>query len=324
MKRRTLLLASAAWATLAAARARAQKEPRRIGWLFHSAPTAVWARVQFEAVSAKLAELGYVVGRDIVFEQYWTDNKDDALPLLARALVVRKPALIFATASPVAAALQKETRSVPILMVNIGEPVEQGFVASLARPGGNITGTTFRYELMHKLVELIHETLPEVRRIALLEDVRFSVSKRVTMRMNEAATALGYKLNVVHLKGTEGLERAYAELARDKTEALILPPQYVGLARTMVDLAMKARIATFGNYRQYAEAGALVCNYTETADGYQRVAVMADKILKGAKPADLPVEEPERMYVAVNQRSAKELGVKIPQSVLLRADVVIE
>jgi len=325
VKRRSLILASGACAALAATRAAAQPAtPRRIGWLFHSSSASTWPRVQFETVNAMLKELGYVVGRDIVLDQRWTENKDDALPHLARELVALNPALIFATSSPVAVALQKETRSVPILLVNVGEPVEQGFVASMARPGGNITGTTFRFELMRKLVELVRDTLPEARRIALLEDERFTVSKRVTTRFGEAARALGYKLNVVHLKGMEGLELAFEELVRDKTQALILPPQYVGQAKTVAALAIKARIASFGNFHAYAEVGALLCNYTKPAEGYQRLAVMADKIFKGAKPADLPVEEPDRLYLVVNQRTAKALGIKVPQSVLLRADEVIE
>ena len=212
----------------------------------------------------------------------------------------------------------------PIVFTNIGEPVEQGFVASLARPGGNITGTTFRFELMNKLVELIRDTLPATSRLALLEDERVLVSKRVTMHASQAASALGYKLNVVRAKGPDDMERALAELVRSKTQVLILPPQYVGIAKQMADLALGARLPTFGSFREFAAAGALLSNYSDSAEGSRRAAGIADKILKGATPAVLLVEEPERLYLAINLRTAKALGIKIPQSVLVRADEVIE
>ena len=303
--------------------AQAAAKPRTIGWLSSGKPDSVYTRDGFEAFTRKLKDLGYVEGRDLAFERRWSGRNALGLPELARGLVELNPAIIVAESSPATAALQKHTLTLPILFANIGEPVEQGFVASLARPGGNITGTTFRFELMRKLAELVRETLPAARRIALLEDERVAVSKRVSMRYGEAATALGYKLDIVPA-GAGEFERAFAELARIKTQALILPPQYFPQAGKLAELATGARLPTFGNYREYAEAGSLVCNHTERAEGYQRVAIMTDRILKGAKPADLPVEEPERMYIVVNRRTARALDIKIPQSVLLRADEVIE
>lgn len=325
MKRRSLIFAAGASAVLTAARAHAQSPatPRRIGWLSTAKPDSPWTRDGFEAFSKKLKDIGYVEGRDLVFERRWAGGAVKTLPEIARNLLALKPALVIAESSPATAALQKETSSVPIVFANIGEPVEQGFVASLARPGANITGTTFRFELMRKLPELVRDTLPEARRIALLEDERFKVSKRVSMRFGEAASALGYKLDIVPA-GSGEFERAFAELTRLRTQVLLLPPQYVGQAGKLSELAMRAKLPAFGNYREYAEAGALLSNYSDRSEGFQRVAVMADKILKGAKPADLPVEEPERMYLAVNLRTARALGIKVPQSVLVRADEVID
>lgn len=177
MKRRSLILASGACAALAATRSSAQPPatPRRIGWLSASGKESAFTKFGFETFAAKLKELGYAEGRDLVFERRWTHGGIENLPQAAQQLVALNPALVIAESSPVTAALQKETRTVPILFASVGEPVEQGFVASLARPEANITGTIFRFELMRKLVELVRDTLPAARRIALLEDERFKV-----------------------------------------------------------------------------------------------------------------------------------------------------
>ena len=325
MKRRSLLLASGASAILSATRTQAQAQslPPKIGWLSIGKRDSNNPGSSFTAFMTKLKELGFVEGRDFVIERRWAAGELEELRDHSRTIVAVKPALIVAAASPTVAAFQKETTTIPILFANVGEPVEQGFVASLARPGGNLTGTTFRFELMRKLPELVRDTLPDVRRLALLEDERYKVSKRVTMRIGEAANALGYKLDVIHA-GAGEFERAFAGLARTKAQVLLLPPQYVAHGVKIASLAMKAKLPTFGNYIEYARDGALMSIYTDAAEGYERIAVMASKILKGAKPADLPVEEPERMYLAVNMRTAKSLGIKIPQSVLVRADKVIE
>ena len=325
MKRRALILATGAGAVLAAAGTNAQSpSPRRIGWLSSGPAENAWSRVGTVAFLAMLKELGYAEGRDFVFESRWANNKVEDLPRLARELLALKPAIVFAESSPVLAVLQKETASVPLLFASIGEPVEQGFITSLSRPGGNITGITWRFELMRKLAELIREALPQAHRVSLLEDERLPVSKRVSMRYGEAASAIGYKLNVVKAKGPDDLVRAFAQVVAMNTQALILPPQFVGVAGQLAELAVKARLPTFGNFREFADSGALVVNYSDRKEAHQRAAVMAVKILKGARPADMPVEEPERMYVIVNQRTARALGIKIPQSVLVRADEVIE
>ena len=181
MNRRDVLLSTlalgaapfGAWAQTAA-------KPRTIGWLSTGKPDSAYTRDSFEAFTKKLKDLGYIEGRDFVVERRWSGGNSLTLPELARGLVELNPAIVIAESSPATAALQKQTRTVPILFANIGEPVEQGFVAGLARPGGNITGTTFRYELMRKLAELVRETLPTARRVALLEDERFAVSKIVS------------------------------------------------------------------------------------------------------------------------------------------------
>jgi putative ABC transport system substrate-binding protein len=323
LRRRALILASGACAALVATRAAAQQlAPRRIGWL--TSFSAESERRLSDAFVAKLKELGYVEGRDFTMEYRFTGGKGELLPGRGRELLALGPALIVTTSSPATAAMKKETRSVPIVFANVGEPVEQGFVESLARPGGNVTGTTFRFELFAKLVDLVRETLPAAQRIALLEDERFSVSKRVTMRVGEAASALGYKLHVARVKGEENLDAAFTELVRLKVQALLLPPQLVREADKIAERAAQARLPTFGNLREFSVAGALLSNYNDWREAFQRAAVMAHRILKGAKAADLPVEEAERLYLIVNLRTARALGITIPRSVLLRADEVIE
>ena len=326
MKRRALLLASGAWAALLAARAAAQpsKAPRRIGWLSSATPES--QKVTFEAFVARLKELGHVEGRDVVFAQRWSQGRNEKLPELAGELVALKPAVIIAAAGPAVEALKKETSTVPIVFANVGEPVERGFVASLARPGGNVTGTTFRFELMGKLVELIRDTMPAARRIALLEDDTDPVAKRVSNHFQQAASALRYELSIVRVKQPDELERAFADIAAAKAEAMIVPPTslFFPHAQRIARLATNSRLALFGTLRVFTDAGGLLSYHNDSAEAYRRAAVLVDKILKGAKPADLPVEEPERLALVINMKTAKALGIKVPQSILLRADEVIE
>ncbi len=322
VRRRALILASGACTVLAATRAAAQAAPRRIGWL--TSFSAKSEKLLADSFIAKLKELGYVEGRDFTMEYRFSGGRSELLPELGRELLALRPALIVTTTSPATAAMHKETRSVPIVFANIGEPVEQGFVTSLARPGGNVTGTTFRFELFAKVVELVRETLPAAQRIGLLEDERFTVSKRVTMRIGEAASALGYKLHVARVKGGENLDAAFTELVRLKIHALILPPQLVREAGRIGELAAPARLPTFGNLREFSVAGALLTNYNDWRESFQRAAVLAHRILKGARASDLPVEESERLYLTVNLRTARALGITIPRSILVRADEVID
>jgi putative ABC transport system substrate-binding protein len=259
-----------------------------------------------------------------VIERSGASGKSDQLGDLARALVAGKPALIVAATSGSVSASMAATTTIPIVFAAVGEPVQQGFVASLARPGGNVTGTTFRHEVFGKLVELVRATLPAVRRIAAFELEGDPVSKRVSGRFQDAATALGVKLDIVRTQVGEDLARAFAELRSLKSEALVLSPQYPNQAKRIGELASSARLPTFGSFSVYAEQGVLMSYANDPILPWTRAAVLVDKILRGAKPADLPVEEPERFVMVVNQRTARAIGITVPQDVLLRADRVIE
>ena len=295
--------------------------PRRIGWLSENTPKN--SELPMSIVRAQLKELGQVEGRDFVIEGRWGDGKSERLAALARELIALKPAVIFALTGLAVENLKQATSVVPIVFGNIGEPVERGFVASLARPGGNITGTTFRHEVFGKLVELVRDTLPAARRIAALEHETDPVAKRVTAHFAQAATTLGTPLSIVRAR-LDDLERPFAELRDLNAQALLLPPQFSPQAKLVAELAIKARLPAFGTLGTFAEAGSLVCLFNNTALTYARAAVLIDKILKGAKPADLAVESPERFEMVVNLKTARSLGITIPQGVLLRADRVIE
>lgn len=323
MNRRDALMSVLALGALApSAWAQPARIPRKIGWL--SENTRKSSEGSMAIVLAQLKALGQAEGRDFVIEGRWGDGRIDRLPVLAKELIALEPAVIFALTGPAVGALKLATARVPIVFANIGEPVERGFVASLARPGGNITGTTFRAEVFGKLVELVRDTLPAVKRIAALELDTDPVAKRVTAHFERAAAALGISLSIVRTKHVDDLERPFAELRDLKVQAVLLPPQFYPQAKAVVERAGRERLPAFGSLGRFADAGGLISLYNDTALTFERAAVMIDKILKGAKPADLAVEEPERFVMVVNLKTARVLGLTIPQSVLVRADRVIE
>ncbi len=323
MNRRNALLSMLAFSAIAPnAWAQAAKAPRKIGWL--SENTRKSSEVSMSIILGQLKALGQVEGRDFVLEGRWGEGNIDRLPALAKELIALEPAVIFAQTGTAVGALKQATTRVPIVFANIGEPVERGFVASLARPGGNITGTTFRAEVFGKLVELVRDTLPATKRIAALELETDPVAKRVTAHFESAAATLGISLSIARTQRVDDLERPFAELRDLKAQAVLLPPQFFPQAKTVVELAGRGRLPTFGSLGSFADAGGLISLYNDTALTFERAAVMLDKILKGAKPADLAVEEPERFVMVVNLKTAKALGLRIPQLVLLRADRVIE
>ncbi len=323
MNRREAILSALAFSAIArVTEAQPAKAPRKIGWLSENKRKS--SEGALAIVRARLKALGQVEGRDIVIEGRWGEGKIDRLPVLAQELIALEPAVLFAQTGPALEALKQATARIPIVFANIGEPVERGYVASLARPGGNITGTTFRAEVFGKLVELVRDTLPAAKRIAALELDTDPVAKRVSAHFERAAAALGISLTIVRTRRPDDLERAFADLRDLRAQAVLLPPQFYPQAKAVVERATSARLPVFGSLGLYADAGGLVSLYNDTALTFERAAVMIDKILKGAKPADLAVEEPERFVMVVNLKTAKALGLTIPQSVLLRANRLIE
>jgi putative ABC transport system substrate-binding protein len=325
MKRREVLLASCAL-VLASTRARAQsgKPPRRIAIL--SPSTREFSRPLIEAFRAALKELGYVEGRDLVLEIRWSEGATERLPTLARELVALKPeVLVTATTAGVSAA-SKATSTVPVVFVVLGNP--EGFVKSLSHPGGNMTGTVFRgASFVEKLAELVRESLPRAKRIALLDDGNDPSIEKTREFITRTFTALGMELTAfVPVMRAEDLAQAFAAIKKHNCEVVFAIPRglLVSNARKLGELALQARLPLVGARRAFAEAGGLLSYDNDPREDYRRAAVFVDKILKGAKPGDLPAEQPDRFQLVVNLRTAKTLGIKIPQPVMLRATEVIE
>lgn len=273
-----------------------------------------------------LKELGYVEGRDYALEWRYAEGKLDRLADFARELIALKPTVIVTASSAAVATLQKATATVPIVFATASSPVEQGFVKSLARPGGNITGVTLRSEVGGKLLELVRDCLPSAHRIALLEHESDTYTKTSVANYRKNAAPLRYELSVVLVQNAEGLARAFSEVRALKADAVLVPQLslFVQHVKAVAELAQKARVPLFSQFRATTDNGGLLSYFSDTRENYRRAAVLVDKIFSGARPDALPVEEPNRYLLVVNTRSAKALGINLPQALLLRADEVIE
>ncbi len=275
-----------------------------------------------------LRELGYAEGQDIVIERRVADGKTERLPGLAAELVRLAVALIVAPDPPSARAATNATRTVPIVMRSSGDPVASGLVASLARPGGNITGVySIAEELVGKRLELLKEVAPHLSRVAVLWDPDFPGSARWFHEAEVAARSLGLQLQSLEARGpSPDFARALGVATKERAGALITlrNPPIVFHQRQIVNLAAKARLPAIYDDREFVESGGLMSYGANLVDLYRRAATYVDKILKGARPADLPVEQPTKFELVVNLKTAKALGLTIPPSVLLRADQVIQ
>ena len=326
MKRRPLLLAFGASTTLISFGAKAQppKVPQRIGWL--SSFTAENQKDAVRSFNTKLKELGYAEGRDYLMDFRFTEGKNERLPAFARELLALRPAVIVTGGAAAIEALKKETKSVPIVFAHAGGVVEQGLVASLAKPGGNVTGVSLRAEIQGKLLEFVREALPASRRIALLVDQGDPIVGRMTAIYQKAASVLGFEMTVVGVKRLEDLERAFADMVAARAEAVIVPPLSLFFldARQMTQLAIKSRLPLFATPRVHTAAGGFLSYFTDLRENFHGAASLVDKILRGANPGDLAILQPDRYFLVLNLKTAKALGIKVPQSLLLRADEVIE
>jgi len=271
-----------------------------------------------------LRELGYIEGRNISLEYRSADGRVDRLPDLAAELVRLKVDVMVTITPPGVRAAKQATSTIPIVMGAVDDAVEQGFVASLARPGGNITGISLlNPELSGKRLELLKEAFPKVSRVAVLrEAVGGASSLRATM---EAARVLGVHLQILELRDPNELDSAFAAMTRERAGALdVLPGLMItGYMRQIVDLAGKARLPVIYPDGQFVESGGLMSYGPSLPDLYRRAATYVDKILKGTKPADLPVEQPVKFELIINLKTAKQIGLTIPPNFLARADRVI-
>jgi putative ABC transport system substrate-binding protein len=317
-----LLLALTVLAAPLATEAQEARKIARIGVLSSGAPPDPFV----EAFKQGLRELGYVEGRNISIEYRWAEGRNERLPGLAADLVRLKVDVIVAS-SQNAVAAQQATTAIPIVMPIITDPIRLGLVASLARPGGNATGfATQNDELPGKWMELVKETLPKVSRVAVLFQPTYDGG--VQLKASEAAARpLGVRLQALKVERPDDFATAFAEMQKNRAEALIVsssPLFYVHRTR-LVEFAAKHRLPTIYHQSEFVVgSGGLMSYGPDFHDLFRQSAAYVDKILKGAKPGDLPVQQPTKFALVINRRTAKALGLTIPSSLLLRADQVIE
>jgi putative ABC transport system substrate-binding protein len=319
----------AIWAVLLALSSRAgaqqAKKIPRIGFLASVSASSDADRI--EAFRQGLRELGYVEGQNVTIEYRWADGKFEQLPDLAAELVRLKVDVIVAVVTQASLTAKKATGTIPIVMVGVSDPVGSGLVASLARPGMNITGTSsMTAEIIGKLLELLKETLPKISRVAALWNPANSVFQALQLRETEvAARALGVQLRILEARGPDEIDRAFAAMVKERTKALLIlgDPVFTSHRKRIADLAAKYRLPAVSGTREYVEAGGLMAYGPSFPDMHRRAATYVDKILKGTKPADLPVEQPKKFEFIINLKVAKQIRLTIPPNVLARADKVI-
>jgi ABC-type uncharacterized transport system substrate-binding protein len=325
---RALALLSAAGPL--AARAQPGAKVARIGVLLMAAPDSAEMRPTFDAFRRALHERGYAQGRNLEIDFRVADGRVERLPALARELVALDPDVIVTGPTPAARAAREATATIPIVAVAMQDPVGDRLVASLARPGGNLTGLTFLGpELAPKCLSLLKEAVPGATRIAVLwhpGSIGEETAKALFERTEDAVRTLGVQLQPVALRDSGDLERGYAAMTRERANALLLFPSPVLFTarRRVAALAAAHRLPSIGNAREYADLGCLLSYGASIAELYRRGAGYVDRILKGAKPGELPIEQPTQFELVINLKTAKALGLTIPQPLLLRADEVIE
>ena len=302
----------------------------RLGYLTTGALDSAEVRKAIDVLRLALRELGYIEGQNIIIEYRGAGNQIERLPELARELASLKFDVIFAGATPAGLAAQQATRTIPIVVSAMGDPIGDGLVASLAKPGGNLTGTTFLGpELVPKRFALLRELLPHVSRIAVLRHPGAFTAHTMNEMHKEAthaANTLRMRLEFVDAKDPGEFERAFGIMAEARCEALFQFPSTMlfGNRRQVVELAATHRLPAMYNAREFIELGGLISYGANLVELTRRSAIYAAKIIRGAKPSELPVEQPTKFELVVNLKTAKSLGLTVPASLLARADEVIE
>jgi putative ABC transport system substrate-binding protein len=277
----------------------------------------------------QLLDLGWIENQNIAIEYRWAAGKMDRLSLLAEELVRSKVDIIVSSATPAIQAAKNATATIPIVMMGAADPVGIGFVASLARPGGNITGLSLQSpELAGKRLELLKEIVPKLTRVAFLAHGKDPAHRLFVNEAQDVAPRIGIQIQPLIIESPGEFEVAFAAMIRERAGALVVQPLLTGSAlaqgRKVAALATRHRLPAASDGVRFPEAGSFVSYGANRLDLFRRAAVFVDKILKGAKPADLPVEQPTKFEFAINLKTAKQLGLTIPQSVLYRADKVIK
>jgi putative ABC transport system substrate-binding protein len=325
--RRKLLIALGANALVAPLGSFAQQQGKvwRVGFLGESEQSFYVQRL--DAFKAGMRELGYVEGKNLVIETRFADSKYERLPGLVVEMIELKVNAIVAVSTRSISASQKATITIPIVMVNAGDPVGSGFVASLARPGGNITGlTNMLGDVSPKHLEMLVSMVPKLVRVGVLVNPPSSTQATILNNVRAAAQRTGLKILPVEARTPQDIESAFSTLAQQNAGAVIVlnNPFFGQQQRQIVGLATKNRLPSIYAIREFVEIGGLMSYGVDTFSQFRRAATYVDKILKGAKPGDLPVEQPMKLELVINRKTAKVLGIKIPQSLLISADKVIE
>jgi len=299
----------------------------RVGILTTGSPTDPSSVHLLGAFFQRLRELGYVEGQNLAVERRFAEGKYERFPDLAADLVRLKVDIIVAAGGLSPFAAQKATKTIPIVMTNQADPVGGGLVASLARPGGNITGLSLLVpEIVGKQLQLLKEVIPRVSRVAILRNPANKTHAHSLKEVEVAARSLRVQPQTFEARGSEEFDGAFAAMTRERAGALLVlsDPMFWFNRTRIADLAATQRLPTMFAQREHAEAGGLMAYGANLSDALRQAATYVDKILKGAKPGDLPVEQPKKFELVINLKTAKALGLTIPQSVLGRADEIIQ
>jgi len=319
-----LALGTVLCALSSSADAQQPKQLPRVGYLASGSRSSELSHI--EAFNEGLRERGYTEGQNIIIDYSFAEGKLDRLPALAADLVRSKVDVIVTGGGPTTRAAKDATKSIPTVLVNLSDPVALGFVASLAKPGGNMTGlASIQTDLGGKRVELLKEILPQLSRLAVLAN-RDVPGYGVQMKEVEvAAQTIGLQLQVEDIRGPNDLEKAFSAITKGRAGALLglTNPTFNILRSRIAELAVKSRLPSMYGDRVFVDSGGLISYGPDVLDSFRRAAKYVDKILKGAKPAELPVEQPTKFELVINLKTAKALNLTIPQSVLYRADKVI-
>jgi putative ABC transport system substrate-binding protein len=297
----------------------------RIGFLSSLSPSATTVRI--DAFRLGLRELGYVEGQNLIIEYRWAEGKDDRLPVLAAELVQLPVDVIVAQATVPAIAARRATTTIPIVVAAAGDAVGVGLVASLGRPGGNVTGLTIvAPDMTGKRLELLRQAMPGVTRLAALRNPTNPVSGPELRETEAASRILGMRLRSVEVLDMDRLDLAFSTIVHEQVEAVIVLSDllFFGRRNQIAALALTNRLPIIAWTPEFAESGCLMTYGPNVVEMHRRVATYVDKIFKGSKPGDLPIEQPTKLELVINLKTAKALGLTIPQSLLLRADDVIQ
>ena len=327
MRRRQFILALGGAAATWPLAARAQQVGKipRIGFMGNS--TATMEANLIGPFRNGLRELGYEEGRNLIIEFRWAEGNYDRFPALIAELVAAKVDVIIAAGTPATLAIKKATSTVPLVFIAVGDPVGTGIVPNLARPGGNITGlSSIAPDLEGKRLELLRELVPKLAHVAIFLNPANAFHTVSVQQARVAAQSLGIKLQPFEVDKSEQLDGAFAAIVKEKPDALLILADRVFLhnRKRMMEFATQQQLPSVNAYRELVEAGGLMSYGPSYEDMHRRAAIYVDKILKGAKPSDLPIEQPTKFILFINLKAAKALGLTVPPTLLARADEVIE